>query len=218
MGERHRAFAGTPELHERHRPRLFAHAYSAISRRIRARCRCRCYPRRRFVLVFLVLVVVRALSFHICHENVLCRMRFVFRRQRRRVFFTLSNQFVFFFFLFLLRLLLFLFHFLSSKSFVMSSVHHHHHRIITYILYISVFVNVVSNGLWSLFLCKMKFMRFSKINFLVEKRSSHSQQHFAPSFLSHLHHSSLVVVAFDLFYREKETQRRGRRGEKVECR
>ena len=79
-------------------------------------------------------------------------------------------------------------------------------------------VNVVSNGLWSLFLCKMKFMRFSKINFLVEKRSSHSQQHFAPSFLSHLHHSSLVVVAFDLFYREKETQRRGRRGEKVECR
>ena len=62
---------------------------------------------------------------------------------------------------------------------------------------------------------------FSKINFLVEKRSSHSsQQHFAPSFLSHLHlhHSSLVVVAFDLFYREKETQRRGGRGEKVERR
>ena len=59
----------------------------------------------------------------------------------------------FFFFLFLLCLLLFLFHFLSSKSFVMSSVHHHH-RIITYILYISVFVNVVIDGLWSLFYAK----------------------------------------------------------------
>ena len=61
---------------------------------------------------------------------------------------------------------------------------------------------------------------FSKINFLVEKGQV-IQQH-APSFLSHLHHSSssssLVVVAFDLFYREKETQRRGRRGEKVERR
>jgi len=57
---------------------------------------------------------------------------------------------------------------------------------------------------------------FSKINFLVEKGQV-IQQH-APSFLSHLHHSSLVVVAFDLFYREKETQRRGGRGEKVERR
>ena len=57
---------------------------------------------------------------------------------------------------------------------------------------------------------------FSKINFLVEKGQV-IQQH-APSFLSHHHHSSLVVVAFDLFYREKETQRRGRRGEKVERR
>ena len=130
VSECHRSFAGTPELHERHRPRLFAHAYSAISRRICARCCCRyrCYPGRRFVLVFLV----RALSFH-RHENV-CRMRFVFRRQRRRVFFTLSNQFVFFFFFFLLCLLLFLF-FHSSKSFSMSSIHHHH-RIITYIIYL----------------------------------------------------------------------------------
>ena len=57
---------------------------------------------------------------------------------------------------------------------------------------------------------------FSKINFLVEKGQV-IQQH-APSFLSHHHHSSLVVVAFDLFYREKETQRRGGRGEKVERR
>jgi len=134
VSECHRSFAGTPELHERHRPRLFAHAYSAISRRICARCccRCRCYPGRRFVLVFLV----RALSFH-RHENV-CRMRFVFRRQRRRVFFTLSNQFVFFFFFFLffflLCLLLLLFHSFLSKSFT-SSVHHHH-RIVTYILYL----------------------------------------------------------------------------------
>ena len=61
---------------------------------------------------------------------------------------------------------------------------------------------------------------FSKINFLVEKRSSHSQQQHAPSFSlsSSSSSSSLVVVAFDLFYREKETQRRGRRGEKVERR
>lgn len=77
--------------------------------------------------------------------------------------FLLSNQFLFFFFLFLLCLLLFLF-FHSSKSFTMSSVHHHH-RIIP-ILYISVVVIVnVINGLWSLFFCKIKFMRFFTINF-----------------------------------------------------
>ena len=57
---------------------------------------------------------------------------------------------------------------------------------------------------------------FSKINFLVEKVKSFTTTR---SFLSlSTSSSSLVVVAFDLFYREKETQRRGRRGEKVERR
>ena len=58
---------------------------------------------------------------------------------------------------------------------------------------------------------------FSKINFLVEKgQVIHTTTR---SFLSlSSSSSSLVVVAFDLFYREKETQRRGRRGEKVERR
>ena len=61
---------------------------------------------------------------------------------------------------------------------------------------------------------------FSKINFLVEKGQviHHNNTLLLPSLSSSSSSSSLVVVAFDLFYREKETQRRGRRGEKVERR
>ena len=156
MCERHRAFAGTPELHERHRPRLFAHAYSAISCRIRTRCCCRCYPRRRFVLVFLVLVVVRALSFHICHENVLCRMRFVFRRQRRRVFFSrisfFSSSFSFFFAFFSFSIFIRP-NPLLCRLFIII--------IVSYLYYISLLLLMLLLLMdCGVFLCKMKFYAF----------------------------------------------------------
>ena len=63
---------------------------------------------------------------------------------------------------------------------------------------------------------------FSKIIIFLKKgQVIHNNNTLLPSLSSSSSSSSsssLVVVAFDLFYREKETQRRGRRGEKVECR
>lgn len=61
---------------------------------------------------------------------------------------------------------------------------------------------------------------FSKINFLLKKVKSFitTTRSFLSLSSSSSSSSSLVVVAFDLFYREKETQRRGGRGEKVERR
>ena len=63
---------------------------------------------------------------------------------------------------------------------------------------------------------------FSKILIFLKKgQVIHNNNTLLPSLSSSSSSSSsssLVVVAFDLFYREKETQRRGRRGEKVERR
>ena len=157
MSERHRAFTGTPELHERHRPRLFAHAYSAISRRICARCccRCRCYPDRRFVRVFLFTFVTRMF----CVE---CASSFDDKDDEfssLSLISLFSSSFSFFF-------AFFSFSFfirpnpLVCRLFIIIIVS-------LRILYISVVVviSVVVNMDCGVFLCKMKFMRFFRINF-----------------------------------------------------
>ena len=69
---------------------------------------------------------------------------------------------------------------------VCSSSSSYHYVYIIYLCVCLLMLLVMDCGVF--FMQNENLCVFSKINFLVEKRSSHSQQQHAPSFLSHLHH------------------------------